>query len=178
MKASIAKALYWDLGYSVRQTAIISELSEDYVRKLIHEQRSVSKEPDLSSMTEGMKRRQKTIDTIMSLRGAYFVENDQKFCYISLLSYMGFTREEIGAIFPLDNTTFLGVATYRSSGAWKRFDSTIIGVLQSDYSYTFLEHDLTWKPQTEEAVEEATQEVLDRREQRRLAKMKNRAKNC
>lgn len=155
----------------MRQTAIISELSEDYVRKLIYEQRSNKAEPSLEGMTSGMLRRKKVIDEIMSLRGGMFVERDQKYCYISLLAYMGFTIDEIKELYPLDNASFISVSVYRSGGAWKNFDSSILGINPDDYRYTFVEHDLTWKPQSEAAAKEQQQEVTDRTAERRRAKM-------
>ena len=90
MKASIVK-YFFSAGYTMRQTAIISEVSEDYVRKIMSGKRAQSIEANDASVTEGMRRRARTIDYVMSLKGAAFVEGSQRYNYISLLCFIGFT---------------------------------------------------------------------------------------
>lgn len=139
MRASIVKYLFWEELYNVRQTAIIVGISEDYVRKVIKGERAKSCEPSYEEVTEGMIRRKETIDKIMGLNGAYFVDGTQKYNYISLLSYLGYTNDELKTIFPLDNSTFMSVAANRSKQAWRNFDSTLLNISPEDYNFTFIE---------------------------------------
>lgn len=175
-RAAIAKYLYEVENYTIRQTAIISEFSEDYIRKLIAHQRSKDVGPSFEGITDGMLRRKNTIDKVMSLQGCYFVMADQKYCYISLLSYMGFALDELQMLFPTDNRTFLRVAALRSAGAWKRLDSAVLGIAPEDFSYTFLEHDSSWEPQSKEAEKENEDYLKWRQEQRKAQKLLNKSK--
>ena len=174
MKASIVK-YFFSAGYTMRQTAIISEVSEDYVRKIMSGKRAQSIEANDASVTEGMRRRARTIDYVMSLKGADFVEGSQRYNYISLLSYMGFALDELRIIFPLDRASFLGVAALRSGEAWKNFDSTLIGLPQEEYNFTFIDKVVTYEEQVMEQQEEDSSYLAALQSSRRQKKLRNRA---
>lgn len=172
MKAEIVK-YFFSLGYTIRQTAIISEVSEDYVRKILSGKRAQSIQPNAELVTEGMRKRAKVIDYVMSLKGADFIEGTQKYNYISLLSYMGFTVGELKLIYPLDRASFVSIAALRSGEAWKGFDATAIGLSQEDYNFTFVDKVATYEAQIEKTLEGSGFSDVAR-EQRRQKKMANR----
>jgi hypothetical protein len=139
MRAAAIKYLYWDELYNVRQTAIITGASEDYVRKVIKGERAKGCAASFEDINDSMLARKQVIDKVMSLKGAFFVDGTQKYNYISLLAYLGYNDEELRAIFPLDNNTFMSVAAHRSGQAWREFDSTLIGITEEDYRKTFID---------------------------------------
>ena len=174
MKASIVK-YFFNAGYNIRQTAIISEVSEDYVRKIMGGKRAQSIEASDASVTEGMRRRARIIDYVVSLKGADFVEGSQRYNYVSLLSYMGYTLDELRVIFPLDRASFLGIAALRSGEAWKNFDATIIGLPQADYLFTFVEKVATYEEQVMEQQAEDRGYLEALQSSRRQKKLRNRS---
>lgn len=127
------------------------------------------------SVTEGMRRRVRVIDYVMSLRGADFVEGSQRYNYVSLLSYMGYTLDELRIIFPLDKASFLGVAALRSGEAWKGFNATIIGLPQEDYLFTFVEKVATYEEQVIEQQDEDRGYLEALQSSRRQKKLRNRS---
>lgn len=175
MKAEIVK-YFFNAGYSIRQTAIISEVSEDYVRKILGGKRAQSIEASDAQVTEGMRRRARVIDYVMSLKGADFVDGTQKYNYISLLSYMGFTVGELRLIYPTDRHAFIGVAALRSGEAWKSLDSTILGIPQEDYDFTFVNKVATYEDMLEKQLEKHDEGMDVSRELRRQKKLANRSK--
>ena len=177
MLASIVKYFYGE-GYSIRQTAIISEVSEDYVRKIIAGKRAKEIPASKEGVTDGMLRRKRTIDYIMTLRGYQFIEGTNKYSYISLLSYMGFTIDEIQLLFPLDKRSFIGVAVFRSGSAWKNFESARIGLDQRDYDFTFIQHEKTYEKAVTETVIGASNAEEAHRESRRQAKLEGMKKRA
>lgn len=174
MKASIVK-YFFNSGYTIRQTAIISEVSEDYVRKIMSGKRAQSIDSSDEHVTEGMRRRARVIDYVMSLKGADFVEGSQRYNYISLLSYMGYTLDELRIIFPYDRHSFLGVAALRSGEAWKNFDATIIGLPQEDYLFTFVDKVATYEEQVIEQQAEDKSYLAALQSSRKQRKLRNRA---
>lgn len=177
MKIAIIKYLYWEENYTVRQTSIIVGCSEDYVRKIVREDRGKDIAANYEGITESMVERKQVIDKVMSLRGTYFITGTQKYNYISLLAYMGYDPEEIRTIFPTDKTSFLGVAALRSGKAWQGFDSSIIGIEPEQFAATFLYNKEELK--TAEKVEEDTKalEMAEwKRKNRREKKLAS--KNC
>lgn len=177
MRAAAIKYLYWGELYNVRQTAIITGASEDYVRKVIKEERARGCAASYEDVTEDMLRRKETIDRVMGLRGAYFIEGTQKYNYVSLLAYLGYSYDELRAIFPLDNSTFMSVAARRSAQAWRQFDSTMIGIPTEDYSFTFLEEITKAEVKLMESPDTKAKEMAEwKRNQRREQKILSR--NC
>ena len=174
MKASIVK-YFFNAGYTIRQTAIISEVSEDYVRKIMGGKRAQSIEASDAGVTEGMRRRARVIDYVMSLKGGDFVEGSQRYNYISLLSYMGYTLDELRIIFPTDRASFLGVAALRSGEAWKNFDAMVIGLPQEDYLFTFVEKVATYEEQVIEQQAEDKGYLEALQASRKSKKLLNRA---
>jgi hypothetical protein len=174
MKAGVVK-YFFNAGYTLRQTAIISEVTEDYVRKIMSGKRAQSIEATDTAVTEGMRRRARVIDYVMSLKGADFVEGSQRYNYISLLSYMGYTLEELRLIFPLDRQSFIGVAALRSGEAWKNFDATLIGLPQEDYLFTFVEKVSTYEDTVVEQQEETSTYLAALQSSRKQKKLRNRA---
>lgn len=178
MRAAAIKYLYWEELYNVRQTSIITGASEDYVRKVIKGERAKGCVASYEDINDDMLERKQVIDKVMGLKGAYFVDETQKYNYVSLLAYLGYSDEELKVIFPLDNDTFMRVAAHRSGQAWRDFDSTLIGITAEDYRKTFID-----EPTTSEAakvkIEEnkREQELAEwRRQQRREQKIASR--NC
>lgn len=176
-RASIVKYLYWEELYSIRECAIISGLTEDYIRKLIKEVRAADSEISYEGITEEMLKRKEVIDRVTSLRGAYFIQGSQKYNYISLLSYLGYTVDELKLIFPTDKSTFIAIAALRSKKAWREFDSTIIGVEKDDFSSTFLEKIDVRKEKEKIEKERKDDELMAwKRNNRREMKINNRKK--
>ena len=178
MRASAIKYLFWEELYSVRQTAIITGTSEDYVRKVVKGERAKGCAVSIEEITENMIRRKEVIDKAVSLNGAYFIDGTQKYNYISLLSYLGYTNDELKVIFPLDNSTFMSVAANRSGQAWRQFDSTLIGISEEDYHFTFMETDKGEVVLTQQEIEDKrAQELAEwKRTNRKAQKLESR--NC
>lgn len=174
MKASIIKH-FFKLGYTLRQTSIIGEVTEDYARKIIGGKRAQSIEASSSEVTEGMRRRARTIDYVMSLRGLDGVSGPQKFNYISLLSYMGYTLDELRLLFPNDRPAFVGIAALRSGEAWRSFESELIGLPQEDYNFTFIEKVKTYEATVIESHDDQSEYLAARQAARMEKKMRNRA---
>lgn len=176
MRAAAIKYLYWEELYNVRQTSIITGASEDYVRKVIKGERAKGCEPSYEDIGDAMLERKEVIDKVMSLRGAYFVDGTQKYNYISLLAYLGYNDEELRAIFPLDNNTFMSVAAHRSGQAWREFDSTLIGISDEDYRKTFIDEPIMSESAKAVIEEDKREKEMAewRRQQRKEQKMATR----
>jgi hypothetical protein len=133
MIANIVKAM-WDEYYTVRQCSLIAGCSYDYALKLVKGERGHRVVASVEDMTDTQLERKKILDILLSLRGYMFVDKTQKYAYIALLGYLGFTDTQIAMLYPHDRIHFIRQATHYSDKAWQDFDSTAIGMPREEYA--------------------------------------------
>ena len=118
-------------GYSRRYCALITGVSETYVRKVLGEVEDFDVETHQPSLECVLRRR--VLDHIIEGAGYAYIPKNEKYAYVSLLGYLGFDYKKLRELFPEDQPQFLYMALHRSNKAWRDFDSTVIGIDQEDY---------------------------------------------
>lgn len=124
---------YRSLGYSPRHCSIIAGVSDSYARRIINAVEEFDVDgysPDINCVL-----RRKILDHIVDSAGYVFIPNSEKYSYISLLGYLGFTHGELKALFPEDKGQFIYMALHRSDKAWRNLRSDFMGVDQEDYDF-------------------------------------------
>lgn len=118
-------------GYNVRQCALIAGVSDSYARRIINNVDEV----DLTNYYPPLEciMRRRVLDHIIESAGVAFIPNSEKYAYVSLLGYLGFTHKELKLLFPEDQPQFIYMALHRSDKAWRNLNADIIGVDQEDY---------------------------------------------
>ena len=102
-------------GYSPRHCALIAGVSDSYARRIINTVEEVNLEgytPDIDCIL-----RRRILDHIIGAVGYVFVPNSEKYAYVSLLGYLGYTYQELHNIFPEDQGQFIYMALHRSDKA-------------------------------------------------------------
>jgi hypothetical protein len=118
-------------GYSVRRSALIAGVSDAYARKIL----SDIYELDLGDYCPGIDCviRRRVLDHIVEGAGYAYIPKSEKYAYMSLLGYLGYTYKELREMFPEDQPQFIYMALHRSDKAWRNLDASVIGVDQEDY---------------------------------------------
>lgn len=122
-------------GYSNRHCELIAQVSRAYAHRIL----STIDDSDLDSWIGNYTPplecviRRKILDHIVETAGLPYVPRYQRYNYISLLGYLGFTFKQLSVMFAEDQPEFIYNAIHRSNKAWKNLDPEYIGVSQEDY---------------------------------------------
>ncbi len=132
---SVAKYLYTENYYSIRECALVVGKSESYVRKILRGERGGVYKPSLDKIDADSIARLETLNFIMSLENCEKVGPNMRYQYISLLAHLGYDYMQISSLFAGNQRWFIWRAMNRSNKAWKDLKTEALKLSQEKYNF-------------------------------------------